>query len=320
MRGWCDRCSPLGIACDLGIEPREKCPNFKGAADSGQREGPALESGPGHRVPWTGNTLGTRGLSFLSSYGRTRMVGIVGLAEAGKSTFLTMLYLLLARGFRLGSGHFAGSTTLEGWDNLARSLRLAPPDRPHFPHHTPVGGGRGAGLLHLSFRHADDKLLDLVLTDASGEWFRAWATSPESPGAEGARWIVEHAHAFLLFVDCAKLAGDVPEAVATLSATVLLAERLRDHARGRRVGVVWAKADHAPHPKLHQRLNDALNRLFPEHEAFHVTTEAVRDLQTERLESYLKAADYAAGPRPTGIPVMDAVYTEQDPFLTWSSR
>lgn len=320
MSGWCERCSPLGISCDLAIEPREKCPNFQASRASGAARPSLPVTGGGHSVPWTGNALGTRGLSFLASHGRTRLIALAGVSAAGKSTFLTMLYLLIARGFQMASGRFAGSTTLEGWDNLSRSLRLAPPDRPHFPYHTPVGGGRDTGLLHLALRQLDGDVLDLVLTDASGEWFRTWATNPEAPGAEGARWIVDHAHAFILFVDSARLAGELEDAVASLSETTLLAERLRDHVRGRRVGIVWAKADHEPHPRIRQRLEETLVRLFPNHEAFPVTIEAVRDADPSRLEMYLRAVDHVSAPRTAGTPVELSTDPGGDGFLDWRNH
>jgi hypothetical protein len=262
--------------------------------------------------------LGSHGLAFVAAHGSARLIGVVGLPDAGKSTFLLMFYLLLARGNRLRAGTFAGSFTLGGWDHLAQGMRLTSPDQPRFPPHTPIGAGRCPGVLHVRLRTGPGKLTDLLLTDASGEWFREWALEGGGAGAEGARWITDHADAFLLFVDCGMFA-DEAKAVSTFRETSRLAERLRDQAAGRRVGVIWAKADKVPIPEFKARLDMLLSRFFPGHASFEVTIEAVHDEGTSRLGRYLEVVDWAAEPRPVGIRLPDIIPQREDLFF-WIGR
>jgi len=112
---------------------------------------------------------------------------------------------------------------------------------PKFPPHTTAFEGRVPGLLHLGFRTPDGELQDLLFVDAPGEWFQQWAVNREAAGAEGARWAAAHADVFVLFADCAALAGDKRgEARAILRQII---ERLRSERRGRPVLLLWSKSD-----------------------------------------------------------------------------
>ena len=314
MNVGCATCTPLGISCEQGYPDPRTCPNYQGVTRTAATDdGGSAEDV--HLVPWTGNSLGSRGLSFVAARGATQLLGVVGLNDAGKSTFLLMLYLLLSRGHGLRTGSFAGSFTLGGWDHLARRMRLTSPEQPRFPPHTPIGAGRHPGMLHLRLRLAEGGMTDLLLTDASGEWFREWTIDAKGPAAEGARWIVDQADAFLLFVDCARLSGEPRSVAAPFASTLRLAERLRDHANGRRVGIVWAKADQVPLPEVRRRLEEQFARFFPGHASFEVTVEAVRDQASDRLVQYLNAVDWMAEPRTGGLRLPDLAPGAEDLFF-----
>ena len=315
MSAGCPICTPLGISCEKGYPDPRKCPSYQGTTETTTASRDEEIDDDAHLVPWTGNSLGARGLSFLAACGATNLSAIVGLSDAGKSTFLLMVYLLLARGYRLRTGNFAGSLTLGGWDHLARQMRLTSPDQPRFPPHTPIGAGRHPGMLHLRLCVPEGGMTDLLLTDASGEWFREWTVEPEGSAAEGARWIVEKADAFLLFVDCARLSGEPRTVAAPFASTLRLAERLRDHASGRRVGIVWSKADRAPLPDIRRRLQEQFARFFPDHASFEVTVDALRDPTSNRLMHYVEAVDWVAQPRPEGISLPDVTTDSEDLFF-----
>lgn len=312
-------CPDLGISCERGYSDLRECPSFDAGRATDEVAGPPHDDDV-HLVPWTGNSLGARGLSFITARGATHLLGVVGLSDAGKSTFLLMLYLLQSRGQSLSTGSFAGSATLGGWDLLARGMRLTSPDQPRFPPHTPISAGRYPGMLHLALRTPEGQLRDLVLTDASGEWFREWTIDPQSPAAEGARWIVAEADAFLLFVDCERLSGAPQSAAGSFRETLRLAERLRDHANGRRVGIVWSKADQQAIPRLRDRLNEQFGRFFPDHASFDVTVQSVRDGAGARLARYLEAVDWAAQPRTRGLRIADVTPEVNDLFLRIGAR
>src|SRR5258708_15531651 len=196
------------------------------------------------RLPWTGNSLGVRDLDLVAASNRTTMVGVVGPYNAGKTTLLTMIYLLLRRGEQLPAWRFGGSSTLIGWENLAAKMRWHTGEGgPRFPEHTSRGAGRRPGLLHLAIRGRDEIKHDFLLTDPPGEWFSNWALKAQADGAEGARWVESHGDRFLLLVDREALCSDERGKARDLFRD--LARRLSGGLRGRPVAAVWTKSDKA---------------------------------------------------------------------------
>jgi hypothetical protein len=175
-------------------------------------------------------------------------------------------------------------------------------------------------MLHLRLRTPSGKLTDLLLTDASGEWFRNWSTDATGALAEGARWIVDSADAFLFFVDCARLSGPPETLGGPFGETLRLAQRLRDSAGERRVGIVWAKADREIPPQIKTRLEEQFQRFFPGHESFEVTVDAVRDGFVDRRLRYLDAVDWAAEPRTTGLRLPVVMLDTDDLFFRMGAR
>jgi hypothetical protein len=131
---------------------------------------------------------------------------------------------------------------------------------------------------------------------------------------------VAEADSFLLFVDCERLSGAPQSVAGPFRETLRLAERLRDHANGRRVGIVWAKADQQPLPRFRTRLEEQLGRFFPDHASFDVTVQAVRDGTGERLNRYLEAVDWAAKPRDRGLRLADVTPEAPDLFFRIGAR
>ena len=54
------------------------------------------------RIPWTGNSFGITDLNFLTASVKPILIGITGVASAGKTSFLASLYCLLRHGRKIG--------------------------------------------------------------------------------------------------------------------------------------------------------------------------------------------------------------------------
>jgi len=290
-------CYVPASACDIGLSYQE-CPYWKQVNKTAPEVAAGVEEG--NRLPWTGNTLGEMDLRFVTGAAQPQVVGIIGAFNAGKTTLLTTLYLLMGRGYKPSGYSFAGSYTLGGWENLAHHLRHANDSPPTFPPHTTSNQGRRPGLLHLSLRPDDNvnqSLLDVLLTDAPGEWFERWAVDKTNSQAEGARWLAEHANSFALVADSEALSG--PERGLMRHSLRQLAKRLSVEARGRPIALVWAKSDALLKPELRAELDRELAAMFPLFRTFEISVkkpevdaESLRqnDSQAQRAEDEVRMA------------------------------
>ena len=112
-----------------------------------------------------------------------------GLADAGKTTLLGMLFLAIYRGHQIMDGAvFAGSFTLQGWENITRYLQLNSDGPIQFPPHT-TRSGRFPGLLHLSFRWTGEVIGIFYLPTRQANGSLHWTDNAEAENAAGARWI-----------------------------------------------------------------------------------------------------------------------------------
>jgi hypothetical protein len=190
----------------MGEMKREMCAIWQ-ESDGGSAK-PATVSASNFLLPWSGNSLGLADLSFIAGRSCPKVIGIIGPESAGKTTLLAAWYLLLGRGSTLTGNRFAGSFTLSGWENIAQSLRWTSGGGPTFPAHTSSGSQRTPGLLHLSIRRQPSNLLlDFLLADAPGEWFRSWAINKNAADAVGGCWVSQHSDVFLVMADSEALAG-----------------------------------------------------------------------------------------------------------------
>jgi hypothetical protein len=191
-------------------------------------------------VPWSGDGMGLDDLSIISARRRPIMIGIVGSTDAGKTTFLAALYCLIRNGHFINGCEFAGSRTLVGWENIAWGISLKDPGYVKFPAHTSINSGRIPSLLHLALRRGSE-LIDVLFTDAPGEWFDNWSINKNDPNAEGADWIAKRADAFILFADSKNLSG--LSLGTTRQKLLSLSTRLRDALDERPLVLSWSKSD-----------------------------------------------------------------------------
>lgn len=182
--------APDELGCKVGESSLRQC-KFWQSSRGAQEQAAAAKSDDGARLPWTGNAMGAGDIGFLSGATRTRLVGVFGVAGSGKTSLLGAWYLLIGRGIGPTGISFAGSLTLEGWENIAGNLRWIGAHGPSFPPHTSSGSGRH----------------DLLFADAPGEWFSRWSVRREAEDAVGASWLSGVADVLLVIADSEELAG-----------------------------------------------------------------------------------------------------------------
>jgi hypothetical protein len=262
-----ETCFVPDTTCDLGFLDRSRCPAWSAQPSSLPVDGKTLDD---VLLPWSGNALGLADISFLAGRAKPLTVGIVGPHNAGKTTLLAAWYLLLGRGLLLGPGRkFAGSCSLLGWENIAGGLRWAPGLQPTFPPHTTSRAGRAPGLLHLAVRDDAAEFRDYLLADAPGEWFKRWALNRDAADAEGARWLAEHADAFILIADREALSGQ--DAGSARGALQLLTQRLSAEYGTRPVALVWTKADIETNSAIEGAVRETVNNRIPDALEFPVS-------------------------------------------------
>lgn len=278
-----------GEGCAMGEREHTKhCPNWSGVAKAQEPQLGATPAEDVHRAHWSGAALGTMDLGSLVPRGRSLLVGVLGSHDAGKTTLLVGTYLACLRGREIAAAKFAGSRTLGAWEAIAAWLRYEDAARaPSFPPHTPRGTARVPGLLHLAMRNGSGDLRDVLLTDAPGEWFTRWSINEQAPEAEGARWVVDHADAFLLVMDCKRLAGK--ERGDARNDARQLIERLAGHVAGRPTFLVWAKSDVAPAPLVRDAIRHTLRASIPRALEFESTTDRPESLAAT-VEASIQAA------------------------------
>lgn len=261
-------CHAPTMTCVRG-EAFEDCPHWAAGASTTETPKEA-DSGSEQKLPfpWTGNVMGPADISYLAGASKVKLLTLAGASDAGKTSLLASFYLLIARGIRPAGVEFAGSVTLEGWENIAGSLRWTSSSGPSFPPHTSSGSGRHPGMLHLSLDTPQSRC-DLVAADAPGEWFSFWASNQASPQAEGARWLSERTDVFLVIADSQALVG--AKRGETRAALVNLLRRVGAEAAGRPVALVWTKCDVAVPAVMKTQIREAAQRSLGDIPEFRVS-------------------------------------------------
>jgi hypothetical protein len=192
----------------------------------------------GNSIPWSGLAMEPHDLHLLSHRSTPQIIGLIGNANAGKTSYLGMLYTLLFNGKQFDEWRFTGSQTLIAWETQAKSLKVKPNGKVPFPKPTPSSGDYYS-LYHLSLKK-DEDMQDLFFADSSGEVFTKWANNTNDPNAENARWIYENSNAFMLFVDCEAIIDGKAKARRAISQ---LAGQISSSLKNRPVAIVWSKSD-----------------------------------------------------------------------------
>lgn len=228
----------------------------------------------GARLPWTGNVMGSLDIGFLAGQARTRLVGMFGAADSGKTSLLGAWFLLLARDISPEAVTFAGSLTLEGWENIAGSLRWNATHGPAFPPHTSSGAGRNPGLLHLSLQVCNARR-DILFADAPGEWFSRWAVRRDAEDAAGALWLSDKSDVLIVVADSEALSG-AGRGVARTSLCTLL-RRVGAERRGRPIALVWTKSDLNVDEQMRLAVTQAADLSLGSYSTFNISMHPAQD-------------------------------------------
>jgi len=260
MSGKCNKseCGAPEIRCHDDYDDYKDCPNFiLGAPEKKTKKEKPRAEGKKSNLSWTGQAFSLDEISLVSARTSPIMIGVVGKADAGKTTFLAMVYTLLLNGKTLKEYDFAGTKTILGWDELHHQLKFKQGNVP-FPSPTPVGSNR---LFHFALRNKEEQLKDILFSDASGEVFSLWSINRDDENAESARWIYANSNAFMLFIDCQALIDKQNSAKREI---MRIAKALTHDLNGRPVIAVWSKADKKGEiiPSIKDTLQTELAKLF----------------------------------------------------------
>ncbi|SFB21424.1 hypothetical protein SAMN04515620_12660 [Collimonas sp. OK607] len=270
MSGHCSQAAciaPDEVGCLVGEASPHLCKHWQKKAEA-ETTGTVGLVEEGARLPWTGNALGSMDIGFLAGKARTRLVGLFGAAESGKTSLLGAWYLLLGRDICPEGMSFAGSLTLEGWENIAGSLRWNSMHGPTFPPHTSSGTGRHPGLLHLDL-NVHEVRRDILFADAPGEWFSRWAVRRDAEDASGALWLSDASDVLVVVADSDALAG--PRLGVARTNLVSLLRRVGAERRDRPVALVWTKGDVKVDDQMRQAVTQAADLALGSYRTFSVS-------------------------------------------------
>lgn len=245
------------ISCHEGKEKHTECEHWISSNSTQSKTKAPARKEKKSDLPWTGDALTIEELSKITYRNPPIIIGVVGKADAGKTTYLAMLFTLLLRGGKLNEFDFCGTKTINAWDQLYHKLKIQR-DGVKFPDPTPSEYIR---LLHLALRNQSQRLKDIFISDASGEVFSIWSKNRNDDNAENARWVYQHSNAFILFIDCEDLINRKAQAKTDI---IDLAQMLKHDLRDRPVIAVWSKSDKKGevHPVIKEKLLEELKELF----------------------------------------------------------
>lgn len=206
--------------CLLSQSDPSECPHFRSgdgasevaAADvkplAVEPELPIAEKQSG-RTFHLGTELGAQDAIDIMRARYGHLIGVLGSTAAGKTCFLSSLYLMASGGSLPPPFQFAGSQTLQAFEDRARGLREWKDGQlpSQLADHTILTDPRQPSLLHVALRESDGerRRFDLLLTDLPGEWTDNLVL--RATYAEAFRFL-QRADGIILVVDGTQLISD----------------------------------------------------------------------------------------------------------------
>lgn len=219
------------------------------------------------------------------TYGLRRpyVIGLIGLPDAGKTSFLITLYDCL-RHEPLGQRDFAGSYTLRGWEVLHQHLKWRQGLPPTYPPRT-SGARREPGLLHLALREQEDLPTDVLLADTPGEWFKRFSRDVEHSGAQTT---LELADGFLFVINPVSL-NDAHRHASKQRLTSLI-RRLHETVPHKPLVLVLSHADQTfQSTPQYQEVLELIQTLYPGHATFRTIAAFEKRQTTHAGQNVLEA-------------------------------
>lgn len=276
------------ISCHEGKESYTNCEFWNRENATKQEKSKVTSKGTKRTtIPWSSEALTIEELSQVSIRNSPVIIGVVGKADAGKTTYLAMLFTLLLRGGKFKEFNFCGTKTIKAWDELYHKLNVQK-NKVIFPDPTPAQYLR---LLHLALRNSKGRLKDVLLSDAAGEVFSIWSQNREDKNAENARWIYKNANGFILFIDCLDLINRKNSAKTEI---IDLAQMLKDDLKDRPVIAVWSKSDKKDevHKIIKESLQEELKNLFTNYNEIDISNFSSDDPDILVHENNIGAIDW----------------------------
>lgn len=306
-RGLClEHASPDHQKCEYWLEPKAEQ-----VVEKQKRVNKKAQS-----LPWTGEPFQPTDIELVSQRSAPLIIGMVGSANAGKTSYLGMLYTLLFNGKKLENWSFAGSFTLAAWETLAQYLKIKPNGSVEFPPPTPANPDYYS-LYHLALKRGE-LFRDVLFADSSGEVFDLWSVDVQDPNAENARWIYSKSSAFIFMVDCVAL---IKRRGAAKTDVVQMAEQLAANLEGRPVAVVWSKADEIGKvgTTIKSALKEDLAQVFEDSQVFEVSNFSNSDPDTLCHKNNKAVIEYLLEKlnEPKRIKLMPQVSVSDDMFLNY---
>lgn len=312
-----EECYAPNAFCSILASPNYiQCEHFKDSLGSSSSSSNIPKTRGGKSIPWSGQALQPNQIEILSHRSAPKIIGLVGSSGAGKTTYLAMLYTLLFNGKKIDRWDFAGSYTLAEWELQAKSLQIKEDGTVKYPN-TTSSAPDFYSLYHLALRNKDT-LHDILFADSSGEVFSKWAINIEDPAAENARWIYEHSHAFILFIDCNAV---IEKRGAARLEIVQLAEQIKSGLLNRPVLILWSKGDLADQmrPNIYEAIERSLADLFPSATSLNVSNYSKSDSDQLCHINNLKAVqlllDFLS--RPKTLSITPNIEVAQDFFFQY---
>lgn len=162
--------------CLLSHENLPDCPHCDVvyAEDLGNTQGAIATGVSGGRKFHLGVELGTEDALDVMRARYAHVIGVLGSTNSGKTCLLSSLYLMASGGALPRPFEFAGSLTLQAFEDRVHGLRQWSGGQlpSQLTDHTVLSDPRQPSLLHLALRESEGerRRFDLLLTDLPGEW------------------------------------------------------------------------------------------------------------------------------------------------------